>query len=146
MNAKLFLQLVNEDRFGYHIFNSAVGLINGLYITNKTKWLLMFTTYNQLLQLLTDDDESKMQLAAEVVSQSPIIVVDTKVGWAHLTHPQLLLLVAGRRHWVAILNLYNIHLGVVKPQLERLHYKLYYHLNLTFLLRQNQLNCVRIKY
>lgn len=35
---------------------------------------------NQLLQLLTDDDESKMQLAAKVVSQSPIIVVDTKVG------------------------------------------------------------------
>ena len=59
-------------------------------------------TYPELVQLLADLNEAQVQFAAKVVGQAAIVVVEAEVGGAHLAHPQLLLLEAGRRHGVPV--------------------------------------------
>ena len=61
----------------------------------------------QVGQFLANLDEAEVQLAAEVVGQTAVVVVDAQVGAAHLAHAQLLLLVARRRHRVAVVVLSN---------------------------------------
>ena len=46
-----------------------------------------------------------MQLSAEVIGESVVVVVDTEIGRANLAHPQLLLLIGACRHGVAVLQL-----------------------------------------
>ena len=46
-----------------------------------------------------------MELAAKVVGEPPVVVVDAEVGGADLAHAQLLLLVRAGRHGVAVLLL-----------------------------------------
>ena len=46
-----------------------------------------------------------MELAAKVVCEPPVVVVDAEVGGADLAHAQLLLLVRASRHRVAVLLL-----------------------------------------
>lgn len=58
-----------------------------------------------------------MQFPAEMICQSPVIVVNAEVGGANLAHPQLLLLVAARRHRVAVLLL---RLQLLFPQIVNL--------------------------
>jgi len=48
----------------------------------------------ELIKLGSDGDEAQMELATKVISQTPVVVVDTQVRPTHFTHPQLLLLVA----------------------------------------------------
>ncbi len=55
------------------------------------------------LELLADLDEAEVELAAKVVGQPPVVVVDAQVGRADLANAQLLLLVRRRRHGVAVL-------------------------------------------
>ena len=46
-----------------------------------------------------------MKLAAKVVGESPVVVVDAEIGGADLADAQLLLLVRAGRHRVAVLLL-----------------------------------------
>ena len=64
-------------------------------------------THDQIVQFLPDHDESEMKLAAEVVRETSVVVMDTEVSGADFAHTQLLLLIAGRGHRVAIVNLCN---------------------------------------
>ncbi len=68
----------------------------------------MVTTYGEVGELLADLDEAEVQLAAEVVGEAAVVVVDAEVGGAHLAHAQLLLLVARRRHGVPVVQLQHI--------------------------------------
>lgn len=63
--------------------------------------------YLQLVQLLSDLDEAQVELPAEVIGQSTVVVVKAQVGGAHLAHPQLLLLETGRGHGVSVFFLEN---------------------------------------
>ena len=55
--------------------------------------------------MVTNLDEAEVELAAEVVGEPPVVVVDAEVGGADLAHAQLLLLVRAGRHRVAVLLL-----------------------------------------
>jgi hypothetical protein len=70
-------------------------------------------------QFLPDLDEAEVQFAAKVVGEPPVVVVDPQVRRAHLTHPQLLLLVAAGRHRVAV-NVFR--LSLLLTQLFNLNY------------------------
>lgn len=61
--------------------------------------------YLQLLQLLSDLDEAQMQFPSKVVSETPIVVMETQVGGANLTDAQLLLLETRCGHGVPVLFL-----------------------------------------
>ena len=56
-----------------------------------------------------------------MISQPPVVVVDAEVGGAHLTHPELLLLVGAGRHGVPVLLL-RLHL--LLPQVLHLLHEL----------------------
>ncbi len=49
---------------------------------------------------LSDLDEAQVQFAAKVVSETPVIIMETKIGRANLTDAQLLLLETGGGHRV----------------------------------------------
>lgn len=61
--------------------------------------------YLQLVQFLSDLDEAQVKLPTKMVGQTTVIVVETQVSRAYLTHPKLLLLEAGGRHRVSVLLL-----------------------------------------
>lgn len=63
---------------------------------------LLLWPYLQLLQFLPDLDEAQVQLPSEVVGQATVIVVETQIGRAHLTYPQLLLLEARGWHGISV--------------------------------------------
>jgi len=65
----------------------------------------MRCTYLQLVQFLSDLDEAQMKLPTKMVSQTTVVVMETKVSGAHLAHTQLLLLKAGGGHGVPVLLL-----------------------------------------
>ena len=77
-------------------------------------------TYDQILQLLANHDESEVQLAAEVVRKTSVVVMDTEVGGADFAHTQFLLLIAGCGHRVAIVDLHNSNAGFT--QTDRISY------------------------
>lgn len=58
--------------------------------------------YLQIPQFIPNGNEPKMQLSPKVISQPPVVVVNTEVRRAHLTHAQLLLLVRRRWHGVTV--------------------------------------------
>lgn len=58
------------------------------------KTIATISTHPELVKLLAYFNKSQMQLSTKVVSQSPIIVMEPKVGRAHLTDSQFLLLEA----------------------------------------------------
>lgn len=59
-------------------------------------------THPELVKLFSDFDKPDVKLAPEVVRQTPVVVVESQVGGAHLTHSQFLLLEAGGRRGVSV--------------------------------------------
>ena len=58
-------------------------------------------------QFIAQFDETQVQFTAKVVRQTPVIVVDAKVGAANLADAQFLLLIRGRGHWISIIRLWK---------------------------------------
>ena len=75
--------------------------------------------YLEICQLGAQSDEADVQLAAKVVGKATVVVMDTEVGGADLTDAQLLLLVVGRRHRVAVFILCNGHHGNINNHYAR---------------------------
>lgn len=59
-------------------------------------------SHPQFLELLTDFNEAQVKLSTEMVGKATVIVMETQVGRAHLTDPELLLLEAWSRHRVPV--------------------------------------------
>ena len=65
------------------------------------------TTHFEFIELISDGNETKMKLSAEVIRKTTIVIMDAQVCWTHLTHTQLLLLITRCRHGITVLNLQN---------------------------------------
>ena len=57
--------------------------------------------------LLPDLDGAQMQFPTKVVGEATVVVMETEIGGADLTHPQLLLLETGGRHGVPVYVLHT---------------------------------------
>ena len=64
----------------------------------------------QRLKLLANGDESQVELAAEMIGQASVVVVNAEVGRADLAHAQFLLLVTTGRHGIPELDL-KVHMN-----------------------------------
>lgn len=60
------------------------------------------SSYLQFFKFFPDFDEPYMKFPSEVVGEAAVVVVETEVSGANLTHSQLLLLEAGGRHGVTV--------------------------------------------